>query len=59
MAMQKLSPVELEIVRSLLVEEYGPQSPFLDQLNEAYFDIRHLTGVGLAFGGGVGREPFV
>jgi hypothetical protein len=44
--MQTLSPIEVRIVQSLIINEYGSQSVFLDQLNAAYFDVRHLTGVG-------------
>ena len=44
--MENLSPTESQIIRSLLVKEYGPHSLFLDQLGASYFDVRHMTGVG-------------
>jgi hypothetical protein len=44
--MEKLSPAELKIIRSLIVKEYGPDSSFLNQLKAAHFETRHMTGVG-------------
>jgi hypothetical protein len=45
--METLSPAELHIIRSMLVKEYGPQSPFLDQLAVARVENRRMTGVGV------------
>jgi hypothetical protein len=44
--MAKLYPVELAIARSLLVKEFGPNTPLLDQLASVEFDVRHMTGTG-------------
>jgi hypothetical protein len=44
--MRELSPVEVRVIRSLVIKEYGAGSAFLDQLNTAYVDVRHMTGVG-------------
>ncbi len=45
--METLTAVELQIIRSMLVKEYGPASPFLDQLAGARVDSRRTTGVGV------------
>ena len=45
--MEALSTVELHIMRAMLVKEYGPDSPFLDQLAAAHVDRRQMTGVGI------------
>lgn len=45
--MEKLSPEELHIIQSMLVREYGPRSPFLDQLAVARVENRRTTGVGI------------
>ena len=45
--MATLTAAELQIVRSMLVKQYGPASPFLDQLAGARVDRRRLTGVGV------------
>jgi hypothetical protein len=46
MKMQKLTSPETRIVRSMLIKQFGPQSPFLAQLSSAKFPARHLTGKG-------------
>lgn len=45
--METLSPAELCIIRSMLVKQYGPRSPFLDQLAVARVEHRRMTGVGV------------
>lgn len=45
--MKKLSPTEIHIIRSMLVKQYGPRSPFLDQLAVARVEHRRMTGVGI------------
>ncbi|MBV8738876.1 MAG: hypothetical protein JO007_16785 [Alphaproteobacteria bacterium] len=45
--METLSPAELHITRSMLVKQYGPRSPFLDQLAVARIEHRRITGVGV------------
>jgi hypothetical protein len=45
--METLSPAELHIIRSMLVKQYGPQSPFLEQLATARVETRRITEVGV------------
>ena len=45
--MAKLTAAELQIIRSMLVKQYGPSSVFLDQLAGARVDRRRMTGVGV------------
>lgn len=45
--MEALSPVELDIIRSMIVKGYGSRSPFLDQLALASVENRRMTGVGI------------
>src|SRR6266851_2725317 len=45
--METLTAAELQIIRSMLVKQYGPTSPFLDQLAGARVDGRRMTGVGI------------
>ncbi|HZU90509.1 MAG TPA: hypothetical protein VE993_14755 [Stellaceae bacterium] len=40
------SPAELRIIRSLVIQNLGPESPFLNQISALRFPIRHLTGTG-------------
>lgn len=47
MTMEALSATESQIIRSLLVEQYGPSSPFLDQLEAVQVIGRRPTGVGI------------
>lgn len=49
MTMEALSATESQIIRSLLVEHYGPSSPFLDQLEAVQVIGRRPTGVGIFF----------
>jgi hypothetical protein len=42
-----LLPAESRIIRALLIDRYGPHSPFLDQLAAASVEDRRLTGVGI------------
>lgn len=42
-----LSSAELHIIRSMLMKQYGPRSPFLDQLAVARVENRRMTGVGI------------
>src|SRR5271169_6339238 len=44
--MAKLSTIELQVIRSLIVKEHGPNSPLLDQIPSLTFDIRHMSGTG-------------
>lgn len=44
--MPKLSAPELQLIRSMLIKEFGPNTPVLDQLAALRFDARHLTGTG-------------
>jgi hypothetical protein len=46
MPMMKLSPVEFRIIRSLIARNLGRESPFLNQISNLRFPIRHLTGTG-------------
>ncbi len=45
--MEALSAAELQIIRSMLLKQYGPGSRFLDQLAGARVESRRTTGVGL------------
>jgi hypothetical protein len=45
--METLSPAELRIILSMLVKQYGPRSPFLNQLAVARVEHRRMTGVGV------------
>lgn len=45
--MDALSPAELQIIRSMLVKQYGPGSQFLDQLANARVKGRRMTGHGV------------
>jgi hypothetical protein len=45
--MEALSPAELYIIRSILLKQYEPQSPFLNQLAVAGVENRRVTGVGV------------
>jgi len=47
MKMGPLTATEAQIIRSMLVKQYGPASPFLDQLVGARGDKRRMTGVGV------------
>jgi hypothetical protein len=47
MKMGTLTATELQIIRSMLVKQYGPASSFLDQLAGARVDKRRMTGVGV------------
>jgi hypothetical protein len=40
------SPAELQIIRSMLIKEYGPNTHFLGNLPSLYFDVRQRTGKG-------------
>jgi hypothetical protein len=40
------SPAELRIIRSLIVKNLGPESPFLNQISSLRFSVRNLTGTG-------------
>jgi hypothetical protein len=42
----RLSKIESDIIRFLLVKDYGLRTPFLDQLAVATVASRRLTGVG-------------
>jgi hypothetical protein len=44
--MTKLYPIESQIIQSLLVREFGPSTPLLDQLASSEFDVIHMTGTG-------------
>ena len=44
--MPKLSPKELQIIRSMLIKEYGSDSALLDQLASAKVEVREMTGTG-------------
>jgi hypothetical protein len=44
--MTKLYPIESQIIQFLLVRDFGPGTPLLDQLASAEFDVRHMTGTG-------------
>src|SRR5260370_15287738 len=45
--MEALTAAESQIIRSMLVKQYGATSPFLDQLAGARVDRRRMTGVGV------------
>src|SRR4029077_11158876 len=45
-AMSRLSSPELRIIRSMLVEKFGPTSPLLDRISSLKFETRHTTGTG-------------
>jgi hypothetical protein len=45
-AMPSLSPPEQRIIRSMLVQKFGPTSPLLGQVASLEFEARHLTGTG-------------
>jgi len=47
MTIEALSAVELHIIRAMLVKQYGPASPFLNQLATARVDSRRVTRVGI------------
>lgn len=47
MKMEALTPVELQIIQSMLVKRYGPASPFLEQLASARVSDRRMTDVGI------------
>ena len=57
--MESLSAAELQIIRSMLVKQYGAVSPFLDQLAAAGVEKRRMTGAGvfvdLQMAGNAGR----
>ena len=44
--MPSLSPLEQRIIRSMLVEKFGPNSPLLDRVPSLEFETRHMTGTG-------------
>jgi hypothetical protein len=44
--MPRLSSPELRIIRSMLISEFGPTIPLLDQIPSLTFDTRHMTGTG-------------
>src|SRR2546430_14418666 len=44
--MDRLSSLELRIVRSMLAEEFGTTSPLLDGISSLKFETRHMTGTG-------------
>jgi hypothetical protein len=44
--LETLSPTELHIIRSMIVKQYGPRSPFLNQLAATGVKDRRFTGVG-------------
>lgn len=44
--MEELSPIEIQIIRSLIAKEYGLDSPFLDQLTLVESTVRRMTGKG-------------
>ncbi len=44
--MSRLSSPELRIIRSMLVEKFGPTSPLLDRISSLKFETRHMTGTG-------------
>jgi hypothetical protein len=46
MTMPSLSPPEQRIIRSLLIEKFGPNSPLLDRIPLLEFETRHMTGTG-------------
>jgi hypothetical protein len=45
--LETLTAAELQIIRSILVKQYGPASPFLQQLAVARVSERRMTGVGV------------
>ncbi len=45
--MEALSPIELHVIRSMLIKQYGPNSSFLDQLAVARVENWRMTGVGI------------
>lgn len=44
--MERPAPIEFQIVRSLIMKEYGPKSPFLDQLAAVQRTPQQMTGKG-------------
>jgi hypothetical protein len=44
--MPRLSSPELRIIHSMLINEFGPTKPLLDQIASLKFDTRHMTGTG-------------
>ena len=44
--MPKLSPPELRVIGSMLVEKFGEASPLLDGISALKFEMRHMTGTG-------------
>src|SRR5271165_3406803 len=44
--MPRLSVPELQVMRSMLIKEFGPTTPVLDQLASLKFDARRITGTG-------------
>jgi hypothetical protein len=45
--MEALSAAELQIIRSMIIKQYGLGSPFMDQLTGAGVEKRRMTGVGV------------
>jgi hypothetical protein len=46
MPMMSPNPAELRIIRSLIIKNLGPASPFLNQIASLRFPLRNLTGTG-------------
>jgi hypothetical protein len=46
MPMTTPDPAELRIIRPLITQNLGPESPFLNQISALRFPTRHLTGTG-------------
>jgi hypothetical protein len=44
---ESLSAAELQIIRSMIVKQYGLGSPFMDQLAGAGVEKRRMTGMGI------------
>jgi hypothetical protein len=44
--MPRLSRLELRIVRSLLIRDFGPMTPIVDQVASLEFEERRMTGTG-------------
>ena len=44
--MPSLLRPEQRIIRSMLVEKFGPNSPLLDRIPSLEFEARHMTGTG-------------
>lgn len=45
--LKQLSPAEFRIIQSMIVNQYGARSPFMQQLASAQVEHRRFTGVGV------------